>query len=548
MPDFIVNLGELVLNASVTVFNPDKNQNETIQTESGDLTFAKLKDSLEYLKDLLNLQNTFQLIYEDLLNCYPVILIALSLALVLSFLWTFILRFLIKPVIYVSIISVLGVLGFGTYFCVQEYLDLKNRKFSESNFEASFQSIFDLNYVKNLKETWLVFSIILGLIFVILLLITIFLFKRIKLAAEMIKEVSKAVVKIPASVFWPIIPVLMQVACIAYCFACALYIASSGIELFKIVNTSNYSSQSIMTPSMHEITDFLSTPENVLFFENTEEIQVKIGDYCKLESFKKLKDQYKESNQTWQALECYYYNFGFSPNLPIGYNVSETTKAYYSKAIEILNNYQWIPQLFIIFMFFWLIAFVNGLNEMTMAGAFGAYYWTRYENISKEKKNNLPFFTVLGSFGRAFFFHFGTIAFGSLLIAIISIIRVILEFIHHKVKKHEDTSKIAKYFMCMCKCCFCCLERFIKFLNRYAFIITAVYSLNFCRAAGKAFKLITTNVLRITVIDKISNFILFLSNVTITSGIGVASFYFFTKKIPVEEITRFSPDLNFYVL
>jgi solute carrier family 44 (choline transporter-like protein), member 2/4/5 len=502
------------------------------------------------------LQQTFQLVYEDLLNCYLVILIALTIALIVSFLWTIILRFLIKPLIYISILSTLAVLAFGTYFCVQEYIDLKNKKTSENNFEASFQSIFDLDYVKNLKETWLTFSIILGLIFLVLLLITIFLFKRIKMAAELIKEVSKAVVKIPASIFWPIIPVILQIGCIAYCFACALYIASSGIELFKVVNISNYSiSESTTTTTTtlnmlsQDTLDFHPfIQEEALFSKNTDELTVKVGDYCELVSFNKLKDKYKASNQTWEALECYYYTFGFSPDVPIGYNVSETTKAYYSKAIEILNDYQWLPQIYIIFMFFWLMAFVNGLNEMTVAGAFGAYYWTRYENVSKEKKNKLPFLTILGSFMRALFYHFGTIAFGSLLIATISIIRVILEFIHHKIKKHEDTSKIAKYFMCMCKCCFCCLERFIKFINRYAFIITAVYSLNFCRAAGKAFKLITSNAVRIVVIDKISNFILFLSNVTITSGIGVLSFYFFTKKLPVEAITKFSPDLNFYVL
>ena len=272
-----------------------------------------------------------------------------------------------------------------------------------------------------------------------------------------------------------------------------------------------------------------------------------MGDYCVPNVFQELKEENQQKNASWRSLECYYYNFGYSPNIPIGVNSSEI-RAYYTKAIEILNDYQWIPQVYIAFMFFWLIAFVNGLNEMTLSGAFGIYYWTRYENASKEQKNNLPFFTLIKSFWRAFFFHFGTIAFGSLLIAIVSIIRVILELIHSKTKKHEDTSKIAKFLMCCCKCCFCCLERFIKFLSRYAFIITAVYNLNFCRAAPKAFKLITINAVRIVVVDKIANFFLFLSNITITSAIGVLAFYFFTKKLPIEAITRFSPELNFYVL
>jgi solute carrier family 44 (choline transporter-like protein), member 2/4/5 len=191
---------------------------------------------------------------------------------------------------------------------------------------------------------------------------------------------------------------------------------------------------------------------------------------------------------------------------------------------------------------------MSGLNSMTLAGSFGAWYWTRFKNISKEYENKLPLFTLFGSFGRAIFFHFGTIAFGSLLIAIVKFIRLVLEFFMNRVKSKTDSSRIAKFLLCCCKCCFMCLEKFLKFLNRYAFIITAVYSLNFCRAAGKAFKLITTNVLRIVVVDKISGFVLLLSNLAITAGIGVLSFYFFSNKIPIDGISKYSPDLNYYIL
>jgi choline transporter-like protein 2/4/5 len=71
---------------------------------------------------------------------------------------------------------------------------------------------------------------------------------------------------------------------------------------------------------------------------------------------------------------------------------------------------------------------------------------------------------------------------------------------------------------------------------------------NFCRSAAKAFKIITQNVLRVVVTDKIANVILFLSNVAITTLIGVFSFYFFTKKIPLDSIKTLSPELNYYLV
>jgi choline transporter-like protein 2/4/5 len=199
-------------------------------------------------------------------------------------------------------------------------------------------------------------------------------------------------------------------------------------------------------------------------------------------------------------------------------------------------------------MLFWLTAFNIGLNEMTIAGAFGAFYWTRFSNIDKKYQNKLPMFTVFGSFLRAIFYHFGTLAFGSLLIAIVKMIRVALEYIDRKLKSTAgQENKIAKYIMCCCKCCFWCLERFLKFLNRYAFVLTAIYSYNFCRAASKAFRLIGANVLRVIIVDNISHFVLLLSNLAITGIVGVASYFFFTGKVPIDSFTSYKvPEFNYY--
>ncbi len=77
--------------------------------------------------------------------------------------------------------------------------------------------------------------------------------------------------------------------------------------------------------------------------------------------------------------------------------------------MEFINEYQWLPQTYVLFMLFWLTAFMVGLNEMTLAGAFGTWYWTRLENVNKQYRNKLPFFTVLGSVWRALFYHLGRI-------------------------------------------------------------------------------------------------------------------------------------------
>ena len=50
-------------------------------------------------------------------------------------------------------------------------------------------------------------------------------------------------------------------------------------------------------------------------------------------------------------------------------------------------------------------------------------------------------------------YHLGTVAFGSLIIAIIRSIRVLLEYIDRKVREYADNC-CSRFMLCCCKCCF----------------------------------------------------------------------------------------------
>lgn len=535
VPSILKKFTDSLVNLSVTAFDPQQNQNITIESiNEGPLTLGLLEKGSKYISKLLDIERLFQLVYQDIGNSYPYMLVIIAIGTVISLIWLFILRFIVKPIVYFSILVVFGLLGFATYFCVQEYLSL-------SNTSTQFKFTTDLKYYGNLKETWLGLSIISGLVLLIFLLVVFFLRKRITFAANIIKEVSKAVISLPASFIWPIFPFIFLVIVLVYCCSVSLFLASSGVQLFRIVDTSNETNKTFISTTTVQTFQY-----NLNKQEGIKQPRFAVGDYCKPEEFYK----FKLTNTSLKYLECFYYEFGYPTQLKdLDIDIdSETVQKYYTVVIEFLNKYQYIPQIYVAFMLFWFLAFITGLNQMTLAGSFGIWYWTPFKNEKRTKKRSLPFFTLILSFSRAIFYHFGTLAFGSLLIAIIKIIRLILEVISNKAKSNADTSKIAKYVICCCKCCFWCLERFIKFLNRYSYIITAIYSKNFLMAAAKAFKLITGNVLRVAVTDRISNAILFMSNLAITTLIGVFSFYFFTNKIPLEVFKSLTPELNYYVV
>lgn len=114
--------------------------------------------------------------------------------------------------------------------------------------------------------------------------------------------------------------------------------------------------------------------------------------------------------------------------------------------------------------------------------------------------------------GRATFrYHLGTAAFGSLIIAIIKTIRAVIAYMQRKAK--QSGNKLAQYVLCMIQCCMWCLEKCMKFLNKNAYIQTAIYGYSFCKAARKAFFLILRNILRVAAVNMVAEFVLFLGKV-----------------------------------
>lgn len=71
----------------------------------------------------------------------------------------------------------------------------------------------------------------------------------------------------------------------------------------------------------------------------------------------------------------------------------------------------------------------------------------------------------------------------------------------------------------------------------------AIYGKNFCTSSKDAFFLLMRNVVRVAVLDKVTDFLLFLGKLLISGSVGILAFFFFSRKIPVfqEEV----PSLNY---
>ncbi|KAJ8274300.1 hypothetical protein COCON_G00089250 [Conger conger] len=471
-PDFITRNGTLTV-ANKTAFKDVLGQTRSV---------TELRDAANGITGLLDTKEVGTKIIEDYASSWYWILIGLVIAMVVSLIFILLLRFTAGFLLWVIIFGVIAMVAYGIWHCYWEFVTLRGKPDAEVAIsDIGFQT--DFRVYLELSQTWLVFMICLSVTEISIVLMLIFLRNRVRIAIALLKEGSKAIGYIMSTLFYPIITFLLLAVCISYWAVTAVFLASSGEAVYKV----------------------MPAQPNCMYANLT----------CDPETF----------NKTNVTKVC--------PG-------SQCTFAFYGGE-SLYHRYIFILQLCNLLVFLWLVNFTIALGQCTLAGAFASYYW------ALKKPADIPPCPLFSSFGRAIplrtlRYHTGSMAFGSLILAIVQLIRIVLEYLDHKLKGAQNV--FARFLLCCLKCCFWCLEHFIRFMNRNAYIMIALHGKNFCTSAREAFFLLMRNVVRVAVLDKVTDFLLFLGKVLIAASVGVLAFFFFTRKIPL--VQQEVPELNYY--
>ncbi|CAH8470461.1 unnamed protein product [Schistosoma intercalatum] len=402
-------------------------------------------------KLVLEFTTFFEKVVADLSQTWHVILVCISVSVVLSFCWIVLLRCCASVMVWTTLILFVALFSFGTGFCFYRWSVL--RKTTEGSNDLEFS--LDIASYFRLASTWLALGIIFAILLVIILLILIFLRKRIHVAIAILNETSKAVSTMTSVLFWPILPFILELIVIAQ----VLFVAISLRTISDPVGTKIMNDDPTVTPG------FADKARNDI-----------------REIFQLIPCDPLQNNSAGKACRFLYYGD---------------------------RKYTIYLQFFNLFMFFWLINFVKSLTQMTLAGTFAEYYFSSHNQKSSSK---CPLITSLF---RSTFYHTGSLAFGSFLIALLQWLRVTLEYINAKLKKANNP--VTNFLLKCLSCCFWLLEKFLRFLNRNAFIMIAIYGQSFCSASRSALSLLARNVVRLFVVDKVTDFILFIGKLIVVS-------------------------------
>lgn len=193
----------------------------------------------------------------------------------------------------------------------------------------------------------------------------------------------------------------------------------------------------------------------------------------------------------------------FGSLLPlVGFMIFWTVCSALALRIESAQYAVWV---YLVFSFFWTTQVIKNVVHVTVAGVFATWYFAG--------EANMPAKPVKGALKRAMTYSFGSIAFGSLIVAVIKTIRAMVYSM--KSARHQLLRAIT---LCMLRI----IDRIVRYFNHYAFTQIAIYGKTYCEAAKSTFHLFSHHGFEAIINDDLVGSVLVLGCLI---GASITAFY-----------------------
>lgn len=127
---------------------------------------------------------------------------------------------------------------------------------------------------------------------------------------------------------------------------------------------------------------------------------------------------------------------------------------------------------FVTFAMYWVTEWLKNTIHVIISGVYGSWYFC---------PNDPPRGVTRGAARRAFTYSFGSIAFGSLVVAIINMLRQACSIARQQ--EAAQGNAVAAIALCCLGCVIGILDWAVQFLNRYAYSYIAMYGKAYIPAA-----------------------------------------------------------------
>lgn len=403
------------------------------------LTPSKMNETLHELPGFTEVSSFFFRGFSETGAAWRVLLITLCISFVFCFFYIFVMRFIIKPLVYVAIFLGFALLVLAGAAAYNRYDALSSMSESESSDNQE-------EYV----DFYLAAAIIAWVAAGLYVILVIFMRKRISLACAIVSISGRVMAASPTLLLVPPCIGIFLLGICAWSLAVGVYL---------------YSAQ-----------DFEYRPELIPVFN---------------------------------ASSANYYGTNNSAYVQKGAQL-------FANATVKLNDIHFSRRdllFYDLFGFLWTMGFINAVGYMIVA--FVTIFW--YYSDLDDSKKAAPDNSVRKAIWWTLRYHVGTLAFGSLIIAIIQFIRFMMNYLYKQSKALQE-NQAAKVIMCIANCIMACFERIVNVISKNAYILTAITNKAFCCAAKDAFNLIVDNALTIFLLNMIVEFVMLFGKLVVVAG------------------------------
>ena len=130
---------------------------------------------------------------------------------------------------------------------------------------------------------------------------------------------------------------------------------------------------------------------------------------------------------------------------------------------------------FVTFAAYWISEVIKNVIHVTISGIYGSWYFCA------QKPGGFPKGSTRGAFKRSMTYSFGSISFGSLLVAIIQCLRQACSIAQQNEAAQGNI--VGEILFCVLQCFIGLLDWAIQFINEYAFSYIALYGKAYIPAA-----------------------------------------------------------------
>lgn len=159
----------------------------------------------------------------------------------------------------------------------------------------------------------------------------------------------------------------------------------------------------------------------------------------------------------------------------------------------------------------WTVFFIDHLGYFIMSAVASIWYFaTDRKNLGSPVKT---------AFSWAIVYHLGSIAFGSFFVAMMWVLRQIINAAESSNKNQKDPVKNLAAVLCIAclKCCARMLEELLKYIATHSYIEVVLHNTNFCRGSISFATLIFENLLSAGSLKGITSTVIFFGILTVLS-------------------------------